>query len=69
MERRREEERKERGERKRKEGRREGGKVCGKAFFPEVQSSGVKPWACRASRGILFSIIEVCLDALGVRLE
>jgi hypothetical protein len=33
------------------------------------QASGANPWACRAARRISFSIVEVCLDALGIRRE
>lgn len=47
-------------------------------FFPEEspllgnassQAPGANPWACRVARRISFSIIEVCLDVLGLRLE
>lgn len=39
------------------------------AFFPEVQSFGANSWACRVARRISFTIIFICLDALGIRLE
>lgn len=66
----REAKRKER-EGERKKGRREGEhqQVSGETFFPEIQSFGANPWACRVARRILFTIIEVCLCTLGITLE
>lgn len=39
------------------------------SFFPGVQSFGANSWACRVARRISFTIISICLEALGIRLE